>query len=61
MSLRSSVLTGELVGSDVERMTRDFLWVILLSVAMPWGYFFYGLLWQELPSFKSPENSQVQV
>ena len=32
--------TGSLAGSAAENMTRDFLWVILPIVAMPWGYFF---------------------
>ena len=32
--------TGRLAGSPAERMTKDFLWVILPIVAMPWGYFF---------------------
>lgn len=32
--------SGELVGSDAEQMTRDFMWVVLPIVAMPWRYFF---------------------
>ena len=32
--------TGKLIGSDAEQMTKDFMWVILPIVAMPWRYFF---------------------
>lgn len=38
-------VTGKIVGSDAENMTKDFLWVILPIVAMPWRYFltsFFG-------------------
>lgn len=31
--------SGKLAGSDAEQMTKDFMWVILPIVAMPWGYF----------------------
>jgi hypothetical protein len=32
--------SGKLIGSDAEQMTRDFMWVVLPIVAMPWRYFF---------------------
>lgn len=32
--------SGKLIGSDAEQMTRDFMWVVLPIIAMPWGYFF---------------------
>ena len=32
-------LNGTLTGSDAEQMTKDFLWVVLPIVAMPWSYF----------------------
>ena len=31
---------GRLSGSDAEQMTKDFMWIILPIVAMPWRYFF---------------------
>jgi hypothetical protein len=34
--------SGKLIGSDVEQMTRDFMWVVLPVIAMPWRYFFKG-------------------
>ena len=37
-------VSGELIGSEYERMTNDFLWVGLPIVAMPWGYFFRSFL-----------------
>ena len=36
-------IDGELMGSEFERMTKDFMWVILPVVAMPWRYFFRAL------------------
>ena len=33
-------MRNELAGSDAEQMTKDFLWVVLPILAMPWGYFF---------------------
>ena len=33
-------VNGKLVGSDAEQMARDFMWVALPLVAMPWKYFF---------------------
>lgn len=36
-------IRDELAGSEAESMTRDFMWVILPIIAMPWGYFFRGI------------------
>lgn len=33
---------GTLIGSEVEQMTRTFLWIWLPIIAMPWKYFFTG-------------------
>ena len=33
-------VNNELAGSDIEPRTKDFIWVILPIIAMPWGYFF---------------------
>lgn len=33
-------MNNELIGSPAEAMTRDFLWLPLPILAMPWGYFF---------------------
>lgn len=32
-------VSDTLMGSEAEPMTKDFLWVVLPIVAMPWGYF----------------------
>jgi hypothetical protein len=36
--------SGKLAGSDAEQMTKDFLWIVLPIVAMPWGYFFRSFM-----------------
>lgn len=33
-------IRDELAGSDAEQMAKDFMWIVLPIVAMPWGYFF---------------------
>lgn len=33
-------VTGKLAGSGAEEMARDFMWIVLPIIAMPWGYFF---------------------
>jgi hypothetical protein len=45
--------SGTLIGSDAEQMTRDFMWVVLPIVAMPWGYFFRGFFGRKLPAPKN--------
>jgi hypothetical protein len=36
--------SGTLHGSDIEPMTKAFLWILLPIVAMPWAYFFRSFI-----------------
>ena len=36
--------SGMLTGSDAEQMTKDFMWIVLPIVAMPWGHFFKSFI-----------------
>lgn len=48
--------SGRLIGSDAEQMTRDFMWVVLPTVAMPWGYFFKSFFGR-----KSGQNTLTHI
>jgi hypothetical protein len=54
--------SGKLAGSDAEQMTKDFLWVLLPVVAMPWRYFFRSFFVGKLRSTdNSIEGNQVKA
>ena len=54
-------LNDMLTGSDAEQMTKDFMWIVLPIVAMPWGHFFKGFVRNsEKTSFMKPQSLSTQ-
>ena len=51
--------SGKLAGSDAEQMAKDFMWVILPIVAMPWRYFFGSFFGRSAPVIHRKEVEAV--